>query len=211
MEGLPRSLILDPGSHVSILQPAVSGRDVRITGMKPHGVTGEAIDIKGLQSVNFSLNGREYTHAFLVCSLPTEEAGLLGTDFLEKTGALVEFEHAKISITEMGAAPRVCGVSPSRHIALPVFTEGKAGRIPQLKQQETQRAAAPPLNRLSPENVAQRKAWLAKAKENVVIAPRCRQIVLGKIESDREESIPPLVCVESAQVPIEGILPARAL
>jgi hypothetical protein len=120
IEGLARSLILDTGS-VSILQPAVSGRDVRITGMKPHGVTGKACDIKGLQSVTFSLNGREYTHAFLVCSLPTEAARLLGTDFLEKTGALVDFEHAKISFTEIGAAPRVCGVSPSRHIALPVF------------------------------------------------------------------------------------------
>ena len=34
---------------------------------------------------------------------------------------------------------------------------------------------------------------------------------LGRLESEKEHNIPPLVCVEPAQIPIEGILPARAL
>ena len=55
--------------------------------MKSYGVAGEILDIKGLQSVTFKLNGREFTHAFLVGALPTDTAGLLGTDFLEKAGA----------------------------------------------------------------------------------------------------------------------------
>ena len=59
--------------------------------MKPYGVTGEVLDIKGIQSVTFTLNGREFTHAFLVCGLPTDAAGLLGTDFLEKAGAVMDF------------------------------------------------------------------------------------------------------------------------
>ena len=58
--------------------------DVRVTAQKPHGVTGDLLDIKVLESASFSLNGREYTHAFLVSSLPTEAAGLLGTDYLEQ-------------------------------------------------------------------------------------------------------------------------------
>jgi hypothetical protein len=58
-----------------------------VTTKKRHGVTGEALDIKGIQSFSFSLKVREYTHAFLVCPLPTEAAGLLGTDFLENAGA----------------------------------------------------------------------------------------------------------------------------
>ena len=59
IEGLSRSLIIDTGSNVSILQPAVSSRGVRITQTKPHGVTGDALDVKGLQTVTFLLNRRE--------------------------------------------------------------------------------------------------------------------------------------------------------
>ena len=83
---MPRSLIIDTGP-VSILQPGMSRREVSVTMTRPYGVTGEDLDIKGLQSVTFTLNEREFTHAFLLCSLPTDAADLLGTDFLEKAGA----------------------------------------------------------------------------------------------------------------------------
>jgi hypothetical protein len=69
-------LILDTGSIVSILQPSISGCDVRITTMKPYGVTEQALDIKGQQSVNFKFDSREFRHTFLVCTL--HAAGLLG-------------------------------------------------------------------------------------------------------------------------------------
>jgi len=35
--------------------------------------------------------------------------------------------------------------------------------------------------------------------------------VVGWLESEKEQSLSSLVCVEPAQIPIEGILPARAL
>jgi len=56
-----------------------------------------------------------------------------------------------------------------------------------------------------------RKTWLVRAKENVVAAPRCRQIIVGRLQPEKGESLPPLVCVEPAQLPVEGILTARAL
>jgi len=79
LEGMQRNLILDTGSNVSILQPGMSRRNVLGTTTRPYGVTGEVLDIKGL-------NGREFTHAFLVCTLPSDAAGLLGTDLFEKAG-----------------------------------------------------------------------------------------------------------------------------
>jgi hypothetical protein len=33
----------------------------------------------------------------------------------------------------------------------------------------------------------------------------------GKLEVGKEKSLPPLVCVEPIEIPIEGVLPARAL
>jgi len=79
-----KRLIIDTGSKVSILQPGVSRRDVRVTVMKPYGVTGEALDIKGQQLVSFVLGGRKFTHTFLACPLPTDKDGLFGTDFWKR-------------------------------------------------------------------------------------------------------------------------------
>ena len=123
IEGTPQSLIVDTGSSISILQPCVSRCDIRVTTMKQYGVTGEVLDIKGLQSMTFTLNGREFTHAFLVCALPTDAAGLLGTDFLEKAGAVIDFECGKMSLTGSGNVPRVFSIPPTRHSALTVFTK----------------------------------------------------------------------------------------
>jgi len=43
------------------------------------------------------------------------------------------------------------------------------------------------------------------------MAPRSQQVVIGKLELEHEEEPPPLVCSETAHIPIEGVLPARAL
>jgi hypothetical protein len=75
IEGVSRKLILDTGSNVSILQPGVSRGDVRVTNMEPYGVTGDVLEIRGQQSVSFVLNGREFEHLFLVCTLPSQAAG----------------------------------------------------------------------------------------------------------------------------------------
>jgi hypothetical protein len=43
------------------------------------------------------------------------------------------------------------------------------------------------------------------------MAPRSQQVVIGKVEFEKAKKPPPLVCVEPAHIPIEGILPTRAL
>lgn len=52
--------------------------------------------------------------------------------------------------------------------------------------------------------------WLIKAAENTVIESRCRQVVIGKLDTEGE-SLPLLICKETATVPIEGVLPSRVL
>ena len=84
LEGTQRNLIVDTISNDSILQPGMSRRDVIGTTTRPYGVTREVLDIKGLQAFTFLLNGREFTHAFLVCTLPADSGVLLGTDFLKR-------------------------------------------------------------------------------------------------------------------------------
>jgi len=97
IEGVERSLIIDTGSDVSILKPIISNANIRDTILRPYGVTGETLEVKGRQMVSLGLGGRKFYHKFLVCPLPTETAGLLGTDFLEGRSAHMNFEDGKMS------------------------------------------------------------------------------------------------------------------
>jgi len=44
-------LIIDTGSNISILQQGISKSKVRLTDMRPYGVTGETLDVKGRKAV----------------------------------------------------------------------------------------------------------------------------------------------------------------
>jgi hypothetical protein len=116
-----RRLIIDTGSNVSILQPGISGSDVMVTNMKPYGVTGQELDIKGRQAVTFEFGCREFRHTFLVCSLPTDAAGLLVTDFMEDTGPVINLERGKMSLTDVTATPRASVEPSNRPAVLTVF------------------------------------------------------------------------------------------
>jgi len=189
----------------------VSRSDVHVTAVEPYGVTGDVLDIRGQQSVTFRLNGREFTHS-LVCSLPTKAAGLLGTDYLDRLGTIVDFECGELSLSGVDKMPRVCSIAVKRHAALTVFPEGKAGRNPQPTKQEARRMDEQlPASPCSEANPSHEKVCFVKTVENVTVPPRCQQIIVGRLDSDEKQNPPPLVCIEPAKIPIEGILPARGL
>ena len=95
IEGMSRSLIIDTGSNVSILQPAVPSRGVKITQTKLHGVTGEALDVKGLQKVTFLLNRREYTHTFFSLLSPHRGSSSAGHRFSGEIECRDRFREGK--------------------------------------------------------------------------------------------------------------------
>jgi len=109
---------------------------VHVTTLEPYGVTGDVLDIRGQQSLTFLLNGSEFTHSSLVCSLPTKAAGLLGTDFMDRLGAKIDFERSKMLFTDVDSVPHVDSVSSTGHVALTVFPKGEAGHSPQIKRKE---------------------------------------------------------------------------
>jgi len=55
------------------------------------------------------------------------------------------------------------------------------------------------------------RSWLVRTTEDFTVEPRCRQIATGRLEVEKGESLPSLVCVEPALIPIQGVLPARVL
>ena len=99
-----------------------------------------------------------------------------------------------MSPSDIGKVPRMYGFPRAENTALTVFIEGIAESSFQPSQQETRRTEVQPPVGFRPEkDTEQSRAWLVRAKENITVAPRCRQIVFGRLESEKGHSIPPLV------------------
>jgi len=204
-----KRLIIDTGSSVSILQPGVSRRDVRVTVMKPYGVTGEALDIKGQQLVSFVLGGRKFTHIFLVCPLPTDKDGLFGTDFLERAGADINFDLGELSLVGINKAPYVCDNISMKHAALTVFPSDTAEKVkpPQTSKEEPKDSRPRLDSHASNETTRHSRSWLVKTAQEITIAPRCQHVVTAKLDLGKGKESPSLVCVEPAAIPVREYFP----
>jgi hypothetical protein len=77
--GFQKSFIVDTGLRISLLQTGVYSRDVTGTDISPFGVTGDELDIKRVQEVQFHLNNLDFRHQFYVSSLPTDADGMIWT------------------------------------------------------------------------------------------------------------------------------------
>ena len=89
-----------------------------------------------------------------------------------------------------------------------VFPRGKEGQPP---SQSTDGTKDKNISTNSETTTSQTRSWLIKAIENTIIEPRCRQVVIGKLDTEKGESLPSLICMEPAMVPIQGVHPARVL
>jgi hypothetical protein len=94
--GFETEFIIDTGSSVSLIQPGVSGSEIKASSVLSIGVTGDPLQIKGEQEVKFGISGANFMHNFKVCPLPTEAHGILGTDFLTKVKASLDIENKQL-------------------------------------------------------------------------------------------------------------------
>ena len=122
---------------------------------------------------------------------------------MTKTGANVDIWKGKITLAGVSKGQKLVSSSPSRQAALTVFTPEKEGHSPSPRKQVEKEEDGKVNGSTS--------SWLIKSVEDTVIEPRCRQIVLGKLDATKGENLPSVVCVEPAMVPIHGIHPARVL
>jgi heme/copper-type cytochrome/quinol oxidase subunit 2 len=92
IERCPRVILMDAGSCVSLIQPGVNASQIRRTIVTPYGVTGDELRVERDQQLSFTINGEEFVHAFCVCKIATEADAILGTDFIRKADACLNFE-----------------------------------------------------------------------------------------------------------------------
>lgn len=94
---------------------------------------------------------------------------------MTQAGAVIGFECVCMALTGVTIVPKVYNVTPTGNTALTVFTELEGMRT-------DEHFPAEPHHDLRPKQCG---AWLARATENIVIAPQCRQIVRGRLDSEK--------------------------
>jgi len=176
---------------------------VPCNSIKPYSVTGETLQIRGQQTVSLMLDGHEFKHPFYVFSLPTNVDCFIALDFMKKTGTNLHTGKGKISLAGISKGQKLVRSSPSRQAALTVFTLEKEGHSASPRQQVAKEKDGKVSETTS--------SWLIKSVEETIIEPRCRQIIMGRLDTEKGETLPPVVCVEPTMVPIQGIHPARVL
>ena len=129
---------------------------------------------RGQQSVFFALNSK-YGHTFLICTLPTEAAGLIGTDFLENLRELLDFDCCKMVLLRHKHVPQVYSVLIIPQCALTVFSTGRDGCNPRLRKRDARCMDEQIPARPSPE-IRRREniSWLLRTTDSVTIAPTWR-------------------------------------
>ena len=63
--GISRAFIVDTGSSISLIQSGVCTKEVRPTNLSPFGVTGNEMQIMGVQEVEFYLMARNFATSFV--------------------------------------------------------------------------------------------------------------------------------------------------
>jgi len=96
--GLHRAYTVDTGSSISLIQPGVCSNEVRPTNVSPFGVTGNELQIMGVQEIEFHLNGEKFRHPYCVCALPNMADGIVGMDFLSERNADLNLGDQKLRL-----------------------------------------------------------------------------------------------------------------
>jgi hypothetical protein len=106
-----------------------------------------------------------------------------------------------MSLNGICKVPRVFSVPSTGHMSLTIFSDSKAGSIPHISKHVTRAGDRQLTGHSQPEITVQgSKKWLVRATDSVTVAPRCQKWLLGKLESEKGLTLPPLVCVEPAQI-----------
>jgi len=118
---------------------------------------------------------------------------------MTQAGAMIDFNFCKLLFNNNGRRPRVHTDNHTGHCANTIFTLGKEGHSPQpitreARQAKVQLAAFPQCG-----IITQGKTCHVKDKENVTHAPRCRQVVMGKVEFEKEQRPATNVSIKSTR------------
>jgi len=170
----------------------VCGAKVTPTKWSSYGVTGDELEVKGEQSVQFSLNGHKYCHTFLVSSLATDADAILGLDFLNLVNAKIDLEGDNLWMLDSrnfnhASSERRVGVSHGRahRAALTSFSTphrldgDKTCLITHSKKQKATRRKSNFGS--SSITLTEAQPWVAETVNTIKIPPRTKTLYIRMI------------------------------
>jgi hypothetical protein len=207
VSGIQRVFVLDTGSGISLIQPGVYPSEIKPTNLSPFGVTSKELEIQGIQEVTFRLNGREFSHQFCVCSLPTDVDGIIGIDYLTAKKADLNLEKSQLRL--LADTKFIHGFESQRtwqvgrkasHGALTVFVRRngdynhekpivKARKVKETREQECKQ-------RTLQFELREGESWIVKTTETIKLAPRVKHS--RREAGDAETSGKPRVSMRQA-------------
>jgi hypothetical protein len=136
----------------------------------------------------------------------------LGTDFLIANDARIDLGNLRLQASQTSKGP---GSEIGTEVAYTLFPadDGQDGHRAQ-QEAETELKREPCAEEKPAPQVADlsdRQEWLVTLTESVKLTPRAKQMLIGRLEVPKRGSETPLVCIEPAQLPSEGILVARGV
>ena len=217
-----KSFIVDTGSNVSLIKPGVNNNKIEVAIIVPFGVTGDELEDKGLQRIEFYCNNQKYWHQFHVCPLPSDANGIIVMDFFSVVNAKLDLKTHDLLMSKQPSFDHGTSNWEAREangmanrVALTVFSnsDGHGSRQRptsefQVGENALRNEARQQLRKVSLQDA---ESWIVKTTGTIKIPPRVKEIVVGRIELQKPRVSPDLLCVEPAQVPFEGLLAARGL
>ena len=164
--------MIDARYSLCLIQSGVCSTPVKHANVTPYGVTGDELQLKGVQ-LEFKINGERYRHVFCVCSLSRDADATIATDFLTPMDAKLDLKEERLWLgksTNLNRGPLQRGQHESRgtaaRAALTVFsaTHGRVkqnscmiGYSKKLEEQRDQKGVNKPEIR-----ILVSEPWLAK-------------------------------------------------
>jgi hypothetical protein len=209
---------------------------IESTAFAPFGVTGDSLTILGEQRVPFQMGNVTFNQSFLVCKLPTSAAGILGSNFLRPRQARLDLGSLTLRVclnanfdsvasrwhessSEEGEWRERRGLITHVSISQNFSRNGSVGtRDTEL----VRKSSSGKFGKKTPSKIEETsnpdphtmqlndsEAWTVISRESVVLQPRAKHGVPGKVLGANFRNPPCLLCVEPAHVPIEGRCVAR--
>jgi hypothetical protein len=121
-----------------------------------------------------------------MCPLPTNAHGLLGSDFLRKVGAVIDFDSRELSLGGSYKASHKRVNRFSKHAVLTVFPNVKleADKPLQKRRKETSPSGYELDNPPSGKSARSSKSRLVNAAKEVATAPKLRRLVTTKFNGE---------------------------
>jgi hypothetical protein len=212
IEGQLHHVLVDSGASLSILKEGISNTEIFPTEQAAKGVTGNLLEILGIQNAEFKLGKTKFCFEFVTAPLDVEYSGVLGVDILKYMEARVDLRTNELVVGKtrypLRGLEANIGEESSRQPHLRCVNLQTGPAIPEAVNHEEDTGSSPSVGRSRehPDRVRS-----VTTLESTILPPMSQVLVVAKLRNTRELNLPSEVLTEPCEIGISGIYVARSL